>query len=105
MSVWSDAVAALIETDLAATITYTPDGGSAQSVKAFVDFIDPEAPIGRASSRRETLLIEVRRVDLASPARDAMIGHAGKTYRINSTPTVADPDRLLWRIEASEVAP
>lgn len=105
MSVWSDAVAALIDTDLAATVVYTPSGGPPQSIRAFVDFVDPEAPIGRTSSRRETLLIEVRRVDLASPARDAMIGHAGKTYRINSTPTVADPDRLLWRIEASEVAP
>ena len=105
MSVWSDAVAALIDTDLAATVVYTPSGGPPQSIRAFVDFVDPEAQTGRTASRRETMIAEVRRADLSSPARDATLAHAGKTYRINSTPVVADPDRLLWRIEASEVTP
>lgn len=98
-------MADLISTDLAATVIYTPDGGMPEIVRAFADFADTEAPTGRTSARRETLIIEVRRADLASPAKEATIQHAGKTYRINSTPMVADPDRLLWRIEASEVSP
>lgn len=100
MTVWATTVAALLQTDLAATVTYTPSGGAAASVRAFVSTIEPQAEFGRARARREIIAVEILRSAVAEPTEGATLVHSGKTFTVMSPPLIADPDRLLWRLEA-----
>lgn len=96
-------VGALHQTVLASTVVYTPFGGAPQSIKAFVDAVEPDADLGRSRTRRESIRVEVLRTAIAEPAEGATILHEGRTFKVMSRPEIADPDRLLWRLEAHEV--
>lgn len=87
---------------LSAEVSYTPSGGSASTIRALPRTLDTEASFSRGRVRRDSMAFEIRVSDLANPGKDDLIGYAGASYRVYSEPAIADPDRLLWRIEAHE---
>lgn len=107
MTTLRDATAALeqdINDALGDEITYTPDGGSAATFNAWVDFDPKQISTGASTANVEAIEIEVPYAKVATPSRDDRIAitiRPGVTYAPAGWKT--SPIGSAWRITLKKV--
>lgn len=99
------AMDAVVDNTLGDAITYTPDGGAALSLNAWVRFADLAITGSGSQTTREAVSVEVPMALVASPAKEDVIAIAvlpGRTYR----PKGYAPDEtgVRWVIELARIA-
>lgn len=75
---------------------YDPPSGASASCRVVVDRADDIASIGGASFVTAKWRIDVRRAQIAAPAKGGVFVIGAARYVITSAPHVEDPDGLVW---------
>lgn len=77
-------------------------GGVGSGVAVRVVMKSPDQVVGFGESRAvvPTVLIDVRRADVPTPASGDTVEIDGETFAVIATPTI-DAERLVWTCEAS----
>ena len=105
MSVLAEAIDDLFaDPNLGLTATYTPPGGVAQAVTALLRraetadgaFLGPGLRLSSAA-QAAAVIAEIRRGEIAAPAKGAAIVVEGIAYTVTEVPEL-DPARLVWRL-------
>jgi len=76
--------------------TYSPPGGSPLACLIVIDAADDVAALGESGFVAGRRRIEVRKAEIAAPARGGRFVAGAGTYRIAAQPHVEDPDGLVW---------
>lgn len=77
--------------------SYVPPGGGAAVVcRAIKDFADRDVTFGSGKPVVQGRTIDVRKSDLASPAKGGVITVGDEVLKVLSSPISEDPYRLIW---------
>ena len=77
--------------------TYTPPGGGAAIVcMILLDKRDPESRQGEGRPQAGIVAIEVRKSEIALPAKNGMFAVGATDYTVLDRPMAGDPDGLTW---------
>ena len=93
----------LANPDLALDATYTLPGGSPIACRVIVRKPDADAPLGAAgfglspASQAVVLIADVRRSEVAQPARGATLIIGATTYTVERA--TLDREGLIWRLD------
>lgn len=87
---------ALLSSDLAVTVIYSPQGRNDLALPALVGSRDVEGSLGEVRARQDIMIIEVRVADLEDPGRDDRFELDGVSYVVASKP--GTDDGIWWRI-------
>lgn len=87
------------EQGFAVDATYTPDGGSAASIRAIPILSDAEPRFGDAQFVSEAALFRIPVASVAAPAAGDTIEVDGVTYTVQGAP-VRNERHLWWTVEA-----
>jgi hypothetical protein len=79
--------------------TYTPQGGSALTVKVIARRPDEIVGFGETRIQAETTVVDLRVSEVASPRAGDTVTFAGMTHVIQGEPHRDDPDRLVWTLD------
>jgi hypothetical protein len=81
--------------------TYTPPGGGAPTACTIVlDKREPESQQGEGRPQAGIVTIEVRKSEIALPAKKGVFAVEATTYAVLDRPTADDPDGLIWTLWA-----
>lgn len=84
---------------------YTPPaGGDAVACTVIRDREDKEMGFGSGAAMMQSDTIEVRKSEIASPARGGTFVVGGETLKVRDDPRCTDPDRLVWTMTVAKVA-
>jgi hypothetical protein len=86
---------------LGVAATYAPPGGGATTACIIVlDKREPESRQGEGRPQAGIVTIEVRKAEVASPAKNGAFAVDGTNYTVLDRPMAGDPDGLTWTVWA-----
>jgi hypothetical protein len=86
---------------LGVAATYAPPGGGATTAcTILLDRREPEAQQGEGRPQAGIVTIEVRRAEIASPAKNGVFAVGATNYTVLDRPIAGDPDGLIWTMWA-----
>jgi len=102
VSVFAEAIDDLFaDPNLAVDAIYTPPEGEGVACRIMLRRPDETVEFGGSKLVVGSVLIEVRTSEIATPAKGGTFTVGDTTYAISAVPRRPDPDRLMWRCEAS----
>lgn len=87
--------------NLAVDAVYMPPGGEGVACRIMLRRPDETVEFGGSKLVVGSVLIEVRASEVSAPAKGGTFTVGDTTYAISAVPRRPDPDRLIWRCEAS----
>ena len=86
---------------LGVAATYTPPGGgTATSCMILLDKREPEPQQGEGRPQAGIVTIEVRKSEIALPAKNGVFAVGAINYTVLDRPLAGDPDGLTWTMWA-----
>lgn len=99
MTAFDDAVTRALDQlhkALGRAATYTAPGGAATPCVILVDRADDVAELGQLSVVATCRRVQVRRSEVAMPARGGVFTAGAESFSIVQQPRTEDPDALVW---------
>jgi hypothetical protein len=86
---------------LGVAATYAPPGGGAiTACTILLDKREPESQHGEGRPQAGIVTIEVRKSEIALPAKNGVFAVNGTNYTVLDRPLANDPDGLIWTVWA-----
>ena len=104
MGAISRAVDQLFKSELGRDATYYPKLGAAFAVRVITKQPDKMIDFGGAQVSTDTTVIDVRVVEVATPAEGDQIDLAGILYTVFGPARREDSDRLIWTLDTAPSA-
>ena len=102
MSVFAEAIDDLFaDPNLAVDAVYTPPDGDGIACRIMLRRPDETAEFGGAKLVVGSVVIEVRASEISAAAKGGTFTVGDVAYTVSAVPRQPDPDRLIWRCEAS----
>jgi hypothetical protein len=103
MTVFTQAINDLFaDPNLAVDAVYQPPAsGDGIACRIMLRRPDETVEFGGSKLVAGSVIIEVRAAEVSAPAKGGTFAVGDTAYSVSAVPRVSDPDRLIWRCEAT----